>query len=130
SAHITGQGHRLDNGVFRNSGDIKFLPLDGHHLTAATYVYYYLDSYKKWGFPQNEYLERIVDKINRIRRDMAPETRGVLEALENKSERPVGLSQRYNEISDDSVPEDQETVFKNFVAALDKLNAFLRSKDA
>lgn len=128
-AHAIGSGDRLDNGTFRETGNVQFADLQAHHKTGAAYVYHYLDSYRKWGFPENAYLERLVKKINRIRQDMVDTGRDIVTAAENSGDRPDGLSPRFEEIAEDRRETPEQVAWK-YIAANDKLHNILMKNDA
>lgn len=128
-AHAMGEGWRIDNEEFRKvDGKVegfKKANLQAHHLTGAAYVYHYLASYRKWGFPKNEHLETLVERMNYYRDSMYPPGKGELVYAENTGDKPERLEPRDEYLSSGFNRLTQEEVAKRHIAAQDKLNNIL-----
>lgn len=126
-AHAVGPDQRLNNAIFRKTKgttkkNVQFVSLQAHQKTGAAYLYHYLATYREWGFPPNDYLEQLLDKVNTYRRDMYPLGRNFLEESENKGDRTYGLIPRQKNVSHIFAKHSQADVFNKYVLANDKLN--------
>ena len=132
-AHTKGPRQLLDSEAFRlaTEGKIKYLPLQPHQQTGAAYAFHCLAAYNALKLP-NTYLERIVDKINKVRGRMSPLLRKGLEAKENKcGDKEAGLAPRCNHGSN-SKPGIVEAFnqFKKYEKANAHLNDILMANQA
>ena len=133
--HGMGSDQRLDNAVFREAADftadsVQFLDLQAHQKTNSAYFYNLAVARKALGFPSDDYLDGLIDRINANRRDMYSPGRDMLESAENTGDRPEGLAPRDQGLSDEFAAQTQEDVFKKYVAANDKLQDILMDNEA
>lgn len=125
-AHAVGPDYLLDGEVFRDTGEIKYVPLKPHQKTAAAYAFFCWSAHQKLNMP-NPYLERIVNGINEVRAKMYAPLRLKLEAREDGGGNPEGLATRFNLKGGGASTIVGDPTFSEYIAANNKLNQILEN---